>query len=145
MKLFRKYKPGVSVQTHLLTASLIWSVVGITLMAFGWRFAFGDVSFWYMFCAVLLGSVKSFFLLDKFSRKNITRIRQFRDGVCLGGVYTIRMWIMVLCMVTLGRFLRQSTIPSEYIGLLYITVGWGLFLSSRILWKSWMELRSEQQ
>jgi hypothetical protein len=83
-----------------------------------------------------VGDGKSFFLLDRVARKNISRILRFADGTCLGSVYSYKSWGLVLVMIVLGRFLRSSILPGEYVGALYFAVGWGLFFSSRLMWQA---------
>lgn len=87
--------------------------------------------------ALVVGTIKSLFLLDRSARKNIARILDFADGTCLGGVYSWKMWAMVACMMIGGRLLRHSLVPAFWVGALYTAVGWALFLSSRLLWQQW--------
>lgn len=131
-----KYKPGASVKTHLFTAALLWSFVGVYLMVLGVVMQ-GDVATVLLVFAFVLGTIKSYWLLDRAARKNIGRILDFKDGTCLGGVYSPKMWGMILLMVFLGRFLRTSSLPGKFVGVLYIAIGWGLLLSSRLIWKQW--------
>ena len=93
--------------------------------------------------ALLAGTMKSLFILDKVATRNIDRIEKMHDGACIGSVYSIRTWLLVICMIALGRFLRRSVLPGEYIGTIYLLVGWGLFLSSRLMWRVWIQGRKE--
>jgi hypothetical protein len=90
---------------------------------------------WLFIAALLIGTFKSLFMLDKAARKNIIRITGLNDGACLGGVYSIKMWGLIACMIVFGRLLRVSGLPFEYIGILYGAIGWALMFSSRLLWK----------
>ena len=131
-----RFKPGASINVHLLTAAMIWSIVGFFLMTNGFLLISLAAREWLAVLAAGLGTVKSFFLLDRVARKNISRILRFADGTCIGSVYSYKSWALVLVMIVLGRFLRSAVLPGEYVGALYFAVGWGLFFSSRLMWQA---------
>ena len=132
-----RYKPGVSIRTHLLLAALIWSVVGFFLLTNGFVLISLQDHLWYGIVGLMLGTVKTFFILDRVARKNVQRIKEFEDKVCIGSVYSWKTWIMVGAMIALGRFLRTTVLPGEVIGLIYTAVGWALMLASRLMWQEW--------
>jgi hypothetical protein len=131
------YKPGVSIRTHLFLAALIWSVVGFFLLTNGFVLISLHDRLWYAVAGLILGTAKTFFILDRVARKNIKRIKEFEDKVCIGSVYSWKTWILVAGMIVLGRFLRTTVLPGEVIGLVYTAVGWALMLASRLLWLAW--------
>ena len=133
-KKLSRFKPGAPVHVHLLVAALIWSLVGLFLMFNGFLFISLAGKEWFIAMAIAIGTLKSFRVLDPVARKNIRRILEFDDGTCIGSVYSYKTWLLVICMIALGRFLRSSILPGEYVGLLYVAVGWGLFFSSRLMW-----------
>ena len=132
-----RFKPGAAVHTHLFVAALVWSAVGAVLMIKGVQWVFGSGLEWWLLASVALGTIKSFFVLDKVAGKNMTRIFQRDDGACLGGVYSLKTWGLVLLMILLGRILRASSIEISYVGLIYVGIGWSLFWSSRLVWRVW--------
>jgi len=136
------YKPGVATYVHHLVAALIWFLVGSFLMVNGFLLMSLAGKEYYAFPALAFGTLKGLFILDKVAKKNITRIDQMHDGACIGSVYSVRSWLLVIGMIVLGRFLRSSVLPGEYVGCLYMTVGWGLFFSSRLMWRIWFQSRS---
>jgi hypothetical protein len=136
-KTLLRYKPGASVQTHLFTAGLIWSLVGLFLLTRGFALISVQVHLWYFVLGLVLGSAKTFFILDRVARKNVKRIKEFEDKVCLGSVYSWKTWILVAAMIALGRFLRTTVLPPEIVGFIYTAVGWALLLASRIMWQEW--------
>ncbi len=90
---------------------------------------------WLALVAIVAGTLKSRYLLDRSARKNVARILERREGSCLGGVYSLPVWGLVLAMILLGRLLRTSGLPGEVVGVIYVAIGWGLFLSSRLAWR----------
>ena len=136
--LLMRMKPGGSTTSHLLLAATLWTVIGIGLSARGalWLAAAGKS--WTVLPAIMLGCLKSFFILDKSAMIIIARIQKLADGSCLGGVYSPRTWALVLFMIMLGYLLRRSSMPLEPLGFIYVTIGSSLFLSSRLGWRAWL-------
>lgn len=128
-------KPGASLRTHHCLAASIWSLVGIMLMTRGGLFLHAAARVWLFVPAVAVGTCKSLFMLDKTARKNLLRLSGKEDGDCLGGVYSVPMWGLVVVMMAAGFLLRLSGLPGEWIGTLYVAIGWALFFSSRLLWQ----------
>ena len=134
--MFRKLKPGVSLRTHHIVAAAIWSGVGLMLLMRGSSYLFEAGSQWLLVLGLAIGTCKSLFLLDKSARKNLNRLSQKNDGACLGGVYSPKMWLLIFAMIVMGKVLRSSGLPAEFIGVLYAAIGWALFFSSRLLWSN---------
>ena len=132
-----RYKPAASISTHLMLAALIWSVVGFFLIANGFFLASLAERSWLVFLGLALGSAKGVFILDRVARKNIKRIHGFERKACVGSVYSYKTWLLVIMMIVLGRTLRMTLLPGEVVGVIYIAVGWGLMLSSRLMWMDW--------
>jgi hypothetical protein len=133
-------KPGASRKTLLLLAAFIWAAVGLMLLyrGFGWLLEAKGVI--WLAPAILAGTAKSFLLLDRVAGKNIVRIERFGDNYCLGGVYSLRSWGLVLGMIVFGRLLRSAGLPLILAGGLYAAIGWALFFSSRRIWQAWYDL-----
>ncbi|MBM9605837.1 hypothetical protein [Desulfopila inferna] len=138
-KLLLRLKPGASKKIHLISASLLWSVIGTVLVVRGSLWLVEEQSGFYIVPAILIGSIKSLFILDKSARKSIDRILRLADGSCLGAVYSWKTWLVVLAMMLFGYILRHSSIPLVIIGSIYVAVGWALFFSSRVGWRTLVE------
>ena len=136
-KTLLRFKPGASVRTHLFLAALIWSVVGFFLLTNGFVLISLKGHLWYGVVGLVLGTAKTFFILDRVARKNVNRIKEFEDKICIGSVYSWKTWILVAAMIVLGRFLRTTILPGEIVGLIYTAVGWALMLASRLMWREW--------
>ncbi len=135
-----RFKPGVRRRTHLLMSAVLWTVIGLMLTAKG-IYRLSQLKDWQasiLAVAILAGSLKARFILDKSARRVISRISTFEDGTCLGAVYSIKTWIMVLCMMGMGVILRNSSLPIALLSFLYLTIGLALLLSSRLAWAAWL-------
>jgi hypothetical protein len=132
-----KLRPNASATIHLLVAASIWTVVGLMLIFRGTVWLKNIDSLWIIIPALLLGTMKSLFILDRSAKKSIARIISSRDGKCIGGVYSIKTWGLVLVMMLAGCLLRNSPLPKEFLGLFYVAIGWALVFSSRNGWIAW--------
>lgn len=138
-----RFKPGVTTHTHLLLSAVLWTAIGLLLFTKG-VFRLSQLAEWQpgiVIAAILAGSLKAYFILDKSARRGISRILTFKDGTCLGAVYSIKTWILVLCMMGLGVILRSSSLPISLLCFLYLTIGWALLVSSRLAWRAWLNVK----
>lgn len=135
----KRFKPGVDKRMHLLLSAILWTAVGIFLLMRGGRWLLGAGQIWIILPGLLLGTGKSLLILDKTARKGIQRILHFGDNTCLGAVYSLRTWLLVLAMMGTGILLRQSSLPRTLLGFIYVAIGWALFLSSRLAWGEWLK------
>lgn len=90
---------------------------------------------WLLLPAMAVGTAKSLLLLDKSARENLLRLSAKEDGDCLGGIYSVKMWGLVVMMIGLGWLLRHSGLPGEITGAVYGAIGWALLFSSRLVWQ----------
>jgi hypothetical protein len=133
------HKPAAAAHVHLLLAGLMWTVVGATLAGFGARWLWqlpGRTAPW-LVIAVAIGVIKARFVLDRAARNIVERICRRGDGRCVGGFMSVRSWALVVVMMVAGRLLRGSDVARALLGVLYLAVGTGLLLSSRIAWRAW--------
>ena len=135
-----RFKPGVTQHTLLLMSACLWTAIGLLLLVKG-GFRFSQLEQHHpvvVLAAVVAGSLKSYLILDRAARRGIERILKFKDGTCLGAVYSVKTWIVVLFMITMGVILRNSTLPGNILCFVSITVGWALLMSSRLAWRTWL-------
>lgn len=130
-------KPGASRSAHLLVAALMWSCIGALLMFRGIVWLYGISQLWIVLPGIFIGSLKALLMLDRSANKNIKRIVAGKDGKCLGAVYSWKTWVLVLLMMGMGCLLRNSTLSKEFLGLFYVSIGWGLLFASRKSWIAW--------
>lgn len=135
-----RFVPAARVKTRVMLAALLWSGIGLMLLVRGVLAVSGSGREIWLALAVLLGSIKSRLVLDRAVLKNMERLRALDGARCIGGVYSVKTWLLVAAMIALGRGLRASPLPVWLVGLVYVTVGWGLFWSSRQGWRYWRGL-----
>ncbi len=131
----RKLKPGVSPKTHLLLASMLWTTIGLVLLYRGVVYLRADKLLPVAFLGIILGSVKSHYIVNKSARKGVERIKRFGDNTCIGAVYSWQTWLLVFAMMLFGFMLRASSLPPVLLGLACTAIGWSLLCSSRYGWK----------
>lgn len=133
-----RFVPAAQVRTRIFVAALLWSGIGVMLLGRGVLAVSGTGREWWLAAALLLGGLKSRLVLDRVVRRNMERLRALDGARCLGGVYSAKTWLLVAAMILFGRGLRMSPLPVWITGLIYVTVGSGLFWSSRVGWGNWL-------
>ena len=138
MKLLAPFcKPGVPRTAHLFAAPFLWTCIGCLLMFRGWGWIGPGRGRGLILVAAVLGTFKSLLILDGVARRSIQRIILFKDGTCLGAVYSWKTWLLVALMMIAGVVLRQVAAPGPLLGTLYCAIGWSLCFSSRLGWWQW--------
>jgi hypothetical protein len=117
------------------TAGIMWSGVGIMLIAFAasWlRLVNSWVVILPLLAGLLLAAAIYFFGFSKMAAKNVQRIIKIpKERVCLFAFQKWTSYPLVLVMVVMGIYLRHySPIPKPYLAILYIGLGASLFVSS---------------
>jgi hypothetical protein len=136
-----RFKPAVQRNTLLLLSACLWTIIGLLLLVKGgyrW-YQLPEHHFVIIVSGIFFGTVKSFWILDKSARRGVDRILNFADGTCLGAVYSSKTWLLVLCMISLGVILRNSSFPVQLLCFFYLTIGWALLFSSRLAWREWLK------
>jgi len=135
----QRIKPGVSRSVHLCIAALLWTSIGIMLIVRGWGWIGPGIARLLAVLALLVGTLKSVFILDKTADRSIVRIKKFNDATCIGAVYSWKTWLLVALMMAFGITMRTLTDPGMVIGTLYVAIGWALLFSSRRGWLAWWQ------
>ncbi len=127
----------------LLPAGFMWMGVGIMLcvMAFKWLgSSLQPLPF--AVAGIAAGIVIYRFGFVKIAHKNIDRIEALPGKRCFFSFMTFRSYLLVIVMMTLGITLRHSSIPREWLSVIYNGIGIGLALSSIRYFISYFNLRS---
>jgi hypothetical protein len=131
----KKLNPATGKIWLQLAAGLMWSGVGIMLIAIAtrWLKLVGWVVLLLLLLAGLaLGSVIYLYGFSRLARKNIRRIETLpKPRVCIFAFQEWKTYPLVIFMVFLGLYLRiYSPIPKPILSILYLGIGFGLFASS---------------
>lgn len=139
-KILDRLTPRVYPHTRLLTAALVWSAVGSLLTAKGLWISRHEPTH-LLLAAIAVGSgmglVKSRLVFDKVARKIVLNIDKKPRPVCLGGLFSVRNWALILVMSFFGRTLSALSMNTSLKAGIYVMVGSGLAFSSRLMWKAW--------
>jgi len=137
-----RLKPGVSRRIHLFLAAGLWTVIGMILLVRGIILLKSGAGLWLIVAGIVLGSIKSRFVLDRVARRGVGRIMQFADNTCIGAVYSWKTWLLVIGMMIMGITLRRLAVAPNAVGTVCVAIGWALILSSRHAWQTWSTWRA---
>ncbi len=135
MEHISKWTPATRKIWLHLTAGVMWSGVGIMLVAFAVNWL-ELVHSWMvvllLLAGLLLAAAIYFFGFSKLASNNVQRIIKIpRERVCLFAFQKWTSYPLVLVMVAMGIYLRRySPIPKPDLAVLYIGLGVSLFVSS---------------
>ncbi len=132
--------PRVYPRTRLFSAAIVWTCVG-TFLSLKGVYLSSDASRTVVLATILaglcLGVVKSRIVFDRVAGKIIAHIGSRPSRACLGGLFSVRNWALILVMAVFGRALGALPMHPGLKTGLYVMVGSGLGYSSRLLWKAW--------
>jgi len=130
---FSNLKPAVPRNWLIATAGLMWTAVGAFLcsLACHWLSAldsgrtilFGALGLFFAFVVYYFG-------FSKIAKKNIDRLFQFPEKICFFAFQAWKSYLIIAIMVAMGAFLRHSSIPKQYLAVIYSAIGGALILSS---------------
>ena len=141
--LLYRFNPAVPNRWLLLLAGIIWTGVGtlLCLRAIGWIEAGNNASsLLFVAAGAIAGVVWNRAMFANIARRNVTRISRLPEKVCIFAFTAWRGYAMIAGMISLGIFLRGSSIPRDYLATLYAAMGGALLLSSFIFYKSFWVL-----
>jgi hypothetical protein len=113
----------------------MWAVGAVILLVRGLGFLHDSWFAALIALAVVLGVLKSRYLLDRVARKAVLRIYH-RGKACYFGFFSWKSWLFVGGMMGGGILLRNSGLPKDFLAVLYVGVGSGLVLADRIFWQA---------
>jgi hypothetical protein len=129
----QKFKPAVQKPVLLFLSGLMWFCVGILLnsYALGWLLDYGkDSAFLFAGIGFVAALTIHHYGFLKLADKNLGRISIMNDKPCVFSFMSWKSYIIVIIMVTLGITLRHSSIPKQYLSVIYIGIGLALLFSS---------------
>ena len=140
LRLVDQLTPRVTPQTRLFTAAMLWSALGFFLAAKGaWSSHphSGQPTLLSLALGLAFGLLKSRIVFDRVARKIISHIDSKHQRSCLGGLFSLRNWGLILVMAMFGKAIGALPMNTNLKSAIYVMVGSGLGYSSRLLWKAW--------
>lgn len=116
-----------------LLAGLLWLGIGIMLSILGakWILHSSNENAMYFGLAGLAASlVIHYFGFSKIVDKNLIRINKIEKKYCLFGFMSWKSYLIIIVMITMGIILRHSSVPREWLSVVYVGIGTALVLSS---------------
>jgi len=127
-----KLNPSVDKKVLILLAGVMWCGVGIMLICFAvtWlrRYNGSGVLLFY-FAGFLAAMPIHHFGFLKLADKNLNRLLTIIEKRSVFTFMTVKSYFIIVIMVSMGVALRHSSIPKQYLSILYNGIGLGLFLS----------------
>lgn len=141
MDLLKKFSCIVTKRFLLLEAAVVWTFAGGMLLFRGSEMLTASSDFSLVKIIICLGCGLIFFRLvfSKISLKHVDRISNLPgDYQLFSKFFSLKSYLMMFGMISLGIFLRKSSIiPLAALSLAYITMGVPLLFSSFRFYQSW--------
>jgi hypothetical protein len=145
---WRKFTPAVDKRILVLLAGLMWCGVGIMLIryAVSWLSLFKtrEQEIFYAIGFIVALPIHRFGFL-KIADKNLNRLLPLTQKKCVFGFMTWRSYFIVLIMVSMGITLRHSSLPKQYLSIIYNGIGLALFLSGTRYLRFFLQLLFPEQ
>jgi hypothetical protein len=128
----KKFNPAVDKKYLILLAGAMWCGVGVMLVGFAvsWLSHYSVKEQVIFFVAGFIAAMPiHHFGFLKLADKNLNRLLPLTKKKCLFSFITWKSYLIILVMVSMGIALRHSSIPKNYLSILYNGIGLGLFLS----------------
>jgi hypothetical protein len=127
--------PAARRATLVLVAGIVWSLVGLVLLAVATNWLIQDRSALAipLLIGVAMGYLVFRFGFSHLARRNLFRIyaqSPHKDKICVFAFQNIRSYLIVIVMMAMGYALRHSGIPKLYLAPIYLAIGIALTLSS---------------
>jgi len=126
--------PKVNKQVLIIISGILWSGVGLFLnrLAFRWfaKLSINEIIF-SVLLGIILGTTIAYFGFIGLANKNIERIIQYQNKVCLWAFQKWTTYLLIAFMMSLGIFMRNTSfIPKFLLSPMYIGIGSALFIAS---------------
>jgi hypothetical protein len=133
--------PSVDRRALVLTAGIVWSVVGLVLVlvAVLWLISSHKNVIIFAAVGVISGAIVYRYGFIKVAKKNLVRVyRQApgKDKVCMFAFQNARSYAIAAGMMLMGYGLRHLPVPKVYLAPVYSAIGLGLLLSSLEYYKN---------
>jgi len=127
-----RFRPAVDKKVLVLMAGTMWCGVGMMLISYAvsWLIIADIVNQLIFGLAGLAAAMPIHFLgFKRLADKNLARLLPLTEKKCIFSFMTWKSYLIVPIMVSMGIFLRHSSIPKLFLSIIYNGIGLGLFLS----------------
>jgi hypothetical protein len=145
--LLYRFNPAVPQRWLVLLAGVVWTSVGTFLCYRALSWVVVDApSAVFIASGAAVGVAGNRFIFTRVAQQNLARISLLPMRACIFAFTAWRGYAMICAMITIGIFLRTSSIPKQYLATLYTAMGGALFLASfefyRSYWRSFSKTRN---
>jgi hypothetical protein len=144
MRLIDRLNPRADKKVLILIAGIMWCGVGVMLVSFAltWLGRYDGKGLWLYYCAGFLAAMPiHFFGFSKIAGKNLARLLPLREKRCVFSFITWKSYFIIVVMMAMGITMRHSSLPKQYLSILYNGIGLGLFLSGTNYFRAVINLR----
>jgi len=131
--ILKSLRPAVTKSWLIALAGLVWTGVGVMLcrLAYNWLAIINrGVATTFGLFGIVMALAAYHFGFSKIAQKNIRRLCLLTERTCVFAFQTWRGYLIIGFMIILGAILRNSSIPKQYMAIIYTTIGGAIFLSS---------------
>lgn len=129
--LLPKLRPGVSKTILPILAGTMWMAVGVMLSvtALRWLIQYQGAAWPYAVAGLTAAILIHGYGFIRIVTGNIKRIYNLPDKVCMFSFFSWKSYLLIIIMVSMGIALRHSSLPKQYLAIVYMGIGVALFLS----------------
>lgn len=137
-------KHGVTKNTLLITAGVVWLIAGINILRIGLSCWVNDAHYWWFkVCEAILVFLLFFgFIFHKLYRKHTRRISQKASKNCPFSFFDAKGWIVMIFMITIGVLARTlHLLPESFIAVFYTGLSLALIATGIRFIRFWRKNR----
>lgn len=141
----KKFDPAVDKRFLVALSGLMWSGVGTMLCTLAVRWLLPSAArpgIWFGTTGIVLSLMVHHFGFLKLVDRNIERILAKKGKVCIFGFQPWKSYFMIGLMIGMGTVLRHSSLPRQYLAIVYIGMGGAMLLSSIRYFRTFIRLIS---
>jgi hypothetical protein len=141
-KTFESYRPSVRRHWLVFAAGVVWLAVGIGLIAVAcfWLYRSAwPLSLTLAALSLALGGIVYSFGFSRIVRKNLKRIGEKPEVVCLFAFQGWRSYFLILAMMLMGYTIRHLPVPKAVDAVVYFTMGSALCFGSSRYFREFFE------
>lgn len=114
-------------------SGILWILVSIMLINFAriWYTTFEGRTHWiYTSLGLTLAIIKYFIVFSRMVDKNLQRIMSMNRKAPFYNFFSFRSYLLIFLMTALGISCRKFGVPGQYMAVIDIAIGFGLFFGS---------------